>query len=150
MAAVRCSRKFPVSTSVRPKMDQIVKPRLPPSRSPSSAVASVNGEIQVTASGSRGTAESEVFCSMSPFSLVSIASRSTVPQEKSQTTAPECSSTRIMWLFSWSVTAQMLSALMSTNSGSGSSGYRSQIPVRSTFLRVQLAGSLPTRSTMTR
>ena len=82
-------------------------------------------------------------------STVSIFFRSTVPAEKSLMTLPFRRSTRAMWLFSCNVTTATFSSLMSTYSGSGSSGKRSDTPVRLTARVLQVLGA-PTKSTMAR
>mmetsp|Transcript_47959 Transcript_47959/g.72548 ORF Transcript_47959/g.72548 Transcript_47959/m.72548 type:complete len:356 (+) Transcript_47959:1473-2540(+) len=106
------------------RASKIVKPRDPPSKSPSSAVAKYLFPIKVTPSGSRGTSFREADMWMRSSSSMSMLMRSTVPAVKLLETVLVARSMRRMALFSWSVTTAMFFLLMATNSGSGSWGYR--------------------------
>ncbi len=152
MRAIRCSSELPcfVERTV-PSTLNTVKPRLPPSRSPSLAVTNWVREIQATPSGSRSRL-AWVWVNLTWLgrsSVRSTLSRLTVPALKCLVTLPEARSTSAMWLFSCSVTTATLSSLMSTYSGSGSDGDNVAMPVRSTLRVFQVPGA-PATSTMTR
>ena len=121
-----------------------MKPRVPPVSPsvPSSPVSSVPVLIHTTSSGSRrrGPLVSLKSTTAGNSSVLSVSTSVASPALKSPTTLAESRSTSTMWLLSCRVTAATLSALMSTDSGSGSLGLMSARPVSATRRLVQRSG----------
>ena len=140
MRASSCSKAGPDSNSTAPSRDRIEKPRDPPFQSPSLAITSRLASSHLIASGSRATPCIAPVNSSAPSFFTSMFSRSADPAEKCDSAAP--SRDRItMWLFSCIVTAISPASLMSTNSGSGSSGATAARPLTSARIIAAQSGA---------
>ncbi len=140
MRAISCSKAGPDSNSTSPLRDTMEKPREPPFQSPSLAITSRFSSSHLIASGSRATPCIAPVKISAPSFLVSMPSRSTDPAEKCDSAAP--SRDRItMWLFSCIVSAISPFALMSTNSGSGSSAPTAARPLTSALTIAAQSGA---------